>query len=238
MGNKQSAKRADPPCDTCDNCDTGEASPPATPATRERILEGLAPIVRGILDHDTGKPDALRGWALLHKYGVRPAWSDGPERAPLMVSNERLKPLLDDAKTDGAAFDLACRVIADRVLVDAPMPDFARVFAAAVLTGLRTRPKSGRGHGGRVTLRMVQYLLCLEVKAEFEIPLTPNDEPSPHRGGDFLTACELVADAFTAAGSHVEARKLKDYCYHKSHSDMRKTTLYWFNVGGQTTPRK
>lgn len=210
--------------------DKTDKIPDAAPATREEILEALAPLVRDLLDNEKRKPDAMPGWVLHKKYGVRMLRLESG--ALTVFSDEALIQILIDAKTDAEAFDLACRAVADRVLVNAPLPDNARVFASSVLTGVRKRPKSGRGHSKGALLRILQYLLCCSVRDEYGLPLTQNDQPSPYRDREPLSACGLVADAFTAAGKRTTSEALRRLCAHKDFAKHRQVADYYSRVSG------
>jgi hypothetical protein len=185
-------------------------------ASLEVALENEAR--RTLAELDSKK--SLPGWHTLPSFGQN-VMRVGPITIPKMT-DDQAAALVKLAETDPHAFDAASYVAGLHVTAlhltgGRGFPAPLRIFAARVLRDELRRPeRPGRSKGNPIW--PVRLLVLCHAAALSGIPLTGGRE---RKGPGTVTACAMVAEAFTRAGRHVDESYLAKLCHHPGYAEIR-----------------
>ncbi len=190
------------------------------------IEKALDKLVRNLLEK-TSDERMPAGMPVIMQLGS--SWwltENGKSKFP-MLTDAKAAELVERAKFDPHAFDAASYLAAVQfslgkrtVLIDCPNSLVS--FGVSVLSGDLKRPtQRGRKHRTDILLVMLQYALCRLVANTLRLPLGKNIA-SREKEARTLSACELVAEAFTRAGATVTAKHLESFCYDAGFAQVRE----------------
>lgn len=205
-----------------ENEDKGEPNEtPRKGPTREEIEQVLDKQVIAILK-EAKHSEAVPGWSLIPQLGLETEYLEGDKSKPILaISYEKAELLVEMARRNPLAFDLASHIAGVRVMADLELPIPLRNFAAGVLVGECQRPKrAGRPSSKDAVIQIQQFHLCQYLSHTVPMPLTRDPN------GELFTACDAVAEAFCRAGRHTTYEQMKSLCYDKGYSDRRGLTNY------------
>ena len=135
------------------------------------------------------------------------------------VDDEVAECLVDIEKVDPWFFEACCRICAENTLVERPLPLGLRQFVARYLVGEIIKPRpSSRPRKKDWLEQHFKYNLVFDVTHRFDLPMTRNDASE----GRVKSACDVVAEAFTACGRETKYAELKDLMTHPDRERIRK----------------
>lgn len=202
------------------------------PITTEFISSILKELVASISIPE--QSEQIKGWYMMRAFGVEARWfylkqpdALGREKVRVhLIVEEYAERLVALAETHPDAFDLACYIGGSHwglVGHKGFCSKSIRAFSAQVLQGKVKRPKRrGAPKGKTAFLRLQQYTLCRWVVETSSLKLTRNVSPS----GDSVSACDLVAAAFSEAGMHVTYSQLLDLCKKPNYKEIRDLSVW------------
>lgn len=203
----------------------------SSPMTTEFVASLLKELVARISIPD--RTEEMPGGYLMGVFDVGFEWAHlkqpdalGREKVRVhKIEEEQAERLVKFAEGNTDAFDLACYIGGSHwglVGSSIACSESIRCFSAGVLCGKIKRPKrNGRPKGAQLYLRILQYGLCLWAAENSTLTLTRNVSPS----GDAVSACDLVAAAFSEAGMHVTYSQLLDLCQKKNFKEIRDMSI-------------
>lgn len=165
--------------------------------------------------------EVMPGWQLLSSVG--PIFMRAGSANLVELNDEQSRKLVELSEADPAAFDLAAytasRYVAVGALIPADkFPPSLRLFAGEVLAGERQRPKVRGRQASDTYLRLTKYLLARFVDAKTQIPLSKNK----YRERESVSACCIVAEAFTNAGRFTTSEQVHSLCYDQNYHHLRE----------------
>ncbi len=152
------------------------------------------------------------GEALFLKLGVKLVANEVSQWEFIPTSNNRLRWLVDQAKHDLVAYEVAQLLSAGCLRGKRPVPAILREFAADVVDGSLRKPKGRRGEKPKKNWARDLCICEIIFVLTEELGLFPTSNDEPKAGTNRrLSASEVVSIAFANNGEHgVTARTAKE----------------------------
>ncbi|MDE3240283.1 MAG: hypothetical protein KGN33_15090, partial [Paracoccaceae bacterium] len=179
----------------------------------QKIEDELIPLAKGIIEASKDN-EPIRGWRSLFEIGF--SFQEYSRGKIPVLTEQGYGILLHRAATEPNAFDAATYVAGMSIAAQHPIPPSLLLFASRVLTGEVVRPKQrGRPVTKNIYFPVFQYFLIIFVAKKYAIQIGRSTDKKAGRASS-LSACDIVANAFSRAGRKTPYSVLRSICYDDS----------------------